>query len=368
MKNLCKAIVVYTFMLLALSGCGQEEVKKEAIRPIKAMQIGGVEAFTGRWFPGKAKAAQEANLAFRVAGTLSELPVNVGDEVKAGDLLVRLDPRDYQVALSSANAQLSRAQAAVNLAKSEFGRVDKIRQKDPGAVSQSMVDVKSSEYDSARAQLRSAKAEVARAQDTLKYASLRAPFAGTVVEKFVDNFEDVQAKQQVIRVVDTSSIEFTIQVPEGLMVHAPKVKKAFVVFDANPGVEVPAVIKEIGKEASQTTRTYPITLSMEQPAEFKVLPGMAGKARGDHESVEKIVFEEQAEAVEIPLAATFSDQPGATFVWVVDETAKTVSKRQVETGDLTDNGILVKGLNSGEWIATAGVNTLVNGQQVRILE
>lgn len=368
MKTLCKAAFILSFVLLTLSGCGEEEVVKEMVRPIKVMQIGGTEVFTGRWFPGKAKAVQEANLAFRVAGTLSELTVNIGAEVKKGDLLAKLDPRDFEVALSSAKAQLNRVQAAVNLAKTDFERVERIRQKDAGAVSQSMVDSKQGEYDSALAQLSSARAEVTRVQDSLNYSFLLAPFDGTVVEKFVENFEDVQAKEQVIRVIDTSAIEFTIQIPEIMMVHAPKAKSAFVVFDANPDIEIPAKIKEIGREASQTTRTYPITLSLEQPAGLKILPGMAGKARGDRSSVERIALEEQADAVEIPVAATFSVEAGKTFVWIVDEAAKTVSKRQVEMGDLTDNGILVKGLNGGEWIATAGVNTLIEGQEVRIQE
>jgi RND family efflux transporter MFP subunit len=366
MKTLFKTVLVLTVAVLSFVGCSEEEVKKEVIRPIKAMQVGGVEAFTGRWFPGKAKAAQQANLSFRVAGTLNELPVSVGDEVKKGDLLAKLDPRDFEVALSNARAQLSRVQAAVNLAKTEFDRVDKIRQKDPGAVSQSMVDSRRGEYDSAVAQLSSARAEVTRVKDSLAYASLSAPFAGSVAELFVENYEDVKAKQEVVRVVDASGIEFTVQIPESMMAHAPKVKSAFVVFDTYPDVEIPAVIKEIGKEASQTTRTYPVTLSLEQPAEFKVLPGMAGKARGDRSSVEQIALAEQADAVEIPVAATFSGDAGKSFVWVVDDVAKTVGKRAVEIGDLTDNGILVKGLKSGEWIATAGVNSLVEGQKVRI--
>lgn len=368
MKTLCKAAFILSFVLLTISGCGEEEVVKEMVRPIKVMQIGSIEVFTGRWFPGKAKAAQEANLAFRVAGTLNELTVDIGAEVKEGDLLAKLDPRDFEVALSNARAQLNRVQAAVNLAKTDFARVERIRQKDAGAVSQSMVDSKQGEYDSARAQLSSARAEVTRVQDSLNYTSLLAPFAGTVVNKFVENYEDVQAKQQVIRIVDTSAIEFTIQIPEIMMVHAPKVKAAFVVFDVNPDIEIPAKIKEIGREASQTTRTYPLTLSMEQPADFKILPGMAGKARGDRASVDKAVIEEQADTVEIPVAATFAGAAGATKVWVVDESSSTVSMRQVEIGDLTDNGIMVKGLKSGEWIATAGVNTLVEGQKVRIQE
>lgn len=367
-KGLILLIMMLLPSTLLLVGCADEEAKEVTVRPIKAMQIDGVEAFTGRWFPGKAKASQEANLAFRVSGTLATFPVNVGDEIEQGGLLARLDPRDYQVELDNSQAQLRKVQAALNLAKTEFKRVENIRLQDPGAVSQSMVDTRRSEMMSAKAQLGSAQAALMRARDNLSYAILNAPFQGTVVEKFVENFEDVKAKEQIVRLVDTRRVEFTVQIPESMMVHASKVKKAFVVFDVNTDIEVPAEIKEIGKEASQTTRTYPVTLIMDQPKEFKILSGMAGKARGDRETISNIVRQEQTETVEIPVVAVFSDQGDDSYVWVIDRANSTVSRRQIEVGDLTDSGILVKGLDGGDWIATAGVNTLVEGQQVRIVE
>jgi len=256
----------------------------------------------------------------------------------------------------------------VKLAETEFQRVDNIRKQDPGAVSQSMVEVRRGEMDSSRAQLSSAQAAVTRAKDNLSYTSIRAPFTGTVVEKFVENFEDVQAKQQIVRMVDTKQVEFVVQVPESLMVHVPKVQKAFVVFDAHPELEIPATVKEIGKEASQTTRTYPVTLIMDQPEEFQLLAGMAGKARGDQESVAAVVGKEEPTSVEVPLVAIFSDEGNTSYVWVIDEASNKVTRRQVEVGSLSNNGVMVEGLKPGEWVASAGVNTLVEGQQVRILK
>lgn len=366
-----KGLLLLSMLLLTttlLVGCGGEEVKEVTIRPINAVQIGGMDAFVGRWFPGKAKAVQEVNMSFRVSGTLSSFPVNLGDEIAKGGLLAQLDPNDYQVELRNAQAQLQKVQASVDLAETEFKRVDNIRLKDPGAVSQSMVEVRRGQMNTERAQLSSAQAAVTKARNNLAYTTIKAPFMGTVVEKFVENFEDVQAKQQIVRMVDTQQVEFVIQIPESLMLHVPKVGNAFVVFDAQPDLEIPATIKEIGKEASQTTRTYPVTLIMDQPKEFQLLAGMAGKARADQESVAKIDGREESTSVEIPLVAVFSDQGNNSYVWVIDETSNKVSRRQVEIGTLTNSGILVKGLKTGEWIATAGVNTLVEDQQVRILK
>jgi RND family efflux transporter MFP subunit len=371
MKNRLTGSITFIAAMLTFVACGEKEVtQKDTVKPVKAIQVGDEQAFGGRWFPGQAEAAEEANLSFRVSGTLQEFPVKLGEEVRKGALLARLDPHDYQVALNDAEANLRKAQAGLDLAESEFARVDRIWQKDPGAVSKSMVDVRKAELDTARAQVVSAQAAVDNARDKLSYTSLRAPYSGTVGEKFVENFEDVQAKQQIVRVLDTRNIEFRVQIPETLMTHTDKVHQAgaFVVFDAFPGIEVPARIKEIGKEASRTTRTYPVTLIMKQPKDFKVLPGMAGKARGNREAARRIARETGMEGVEIPMSATFAGEGGKTYVWVIDPQTKKVSRREVNVVNLTEKGAMVSGLEPGEWIATAGVNILVQDQQVRILQ
>ena len=374
MKNRLTRIVTLLALpplLMTLVACGEEEViEKDVIRPIRAMKIADVEPFGGRWYPGQATATQEANLSFRIHGSVYRIPVDIGDEVKRGDLLARLDPKDYQVELNNAKAQLHKAISDRELAESEYARVARVFEKDPGAVSKSMVDTRKAQKDSSGAQVESAKAAVERATDNMSYTYLKSPFDGVVVEKFIEQFEDVQAKQAVIRVLDNSSIEFTVQVPETLMEHIDIVKTlgAFVVFDTYPGAEVPAKVKEVGKEASKTTRTYPVTLIMDQPEGFKILPGMAGKAKGDKKATAKIAAEEGMVGIEIPITATFSDEAKQTFVWVVDESSKQVDKRAVTIINLTENGAMITGLEPGEIIATAGANMLVQDQQVRILE
>ena len=92
----------------------------------------------------------------------------------------------------------------------------------------------------------------------------------------MENFEDVQNKQAILRLLDDSKIEMIIDIPEHLIINAAYVKDAFVVFDAFPGREIAATIKEIGTEASSTTRTYPVTLIMDQPEDIRILPGMTG--------------------------------------------------------------------------------------------
>jgi RND family efflux transporter MFP subunit len=367
MNKHMRLVALLIFPLLFFPGCTKEEApKKEVVRPVKAIQVGGLEVLTGRTFPGKAKATQEANLSFRVNGTLNQFPVKVGDDVKKGQLMARLDPRDYEVNLRNARGQLDRAKAALKLAQSDYDRVVKVRDRDPGAISAAMIDAKLGERDSAKAQVASLEAQVATAKDALSYTYLKAPFSGTVVETFAENFEDVQAKQQIVRLVDTKRIEFVVNVPENLISHAPKVKKVFVRFDAFSDREIEGTIKEIGKEASKTTRTYPVTLIMDQPDGIKILPGMAGQARGDRESAAIV----GAEGITVPVSAVVtSDEDKQNYLWIIDEKSGKVSLRKVTTGKLSDKGIMVdEGLKPGEWVAIAGVHSLQEGQKVRIAQ
>ncbi len=371
MKNKSILLLLLMTTLLALVACSEKkEITKDEVRPVKALKLADAEPFGGRWFPGKATAVQEANLSFRVSGRVEQIPFNIGAEVRQGDLLARLDPQDYQVELNNAKAQMSKASAGLDLAESEYARVARVFDKDPGAVSKSMVDVRRAQLDTAKAQVASAKAAMEKATDNLGYTFLKAPFDGVVVERYVEQFEDVQAKQQIIRLLDTRSIEFTVQIPETLMEQVDKVITlgAYVVFDTYPGIEVPAKIKKVGKEASKTTRTYPVTLVMNQPETFKILPGMAGKAKGDRAASSKVAADVGMVGIEIPISAIFADDGGRSFVWDIDEQTKKVSLQEVHVVNLTEQGALVTGLETGRWIATAGVNTLVEGQQVRILE
>lgn len=367
MKNLRIYLVPMLVAALLLPACKEEVEKKEVIRPVKSVRVPEQERIlSGRSFPGKATATQQTNLAFRVAGPLVEFPAQVGDEVKKGEVLARIDPRDFQVELRNVQGQLKRTQAQLELATSDYERVTRVAAKDPGAISEAMIDAKKGELDSAKAQLESLQASVATARDNLNYTYLKASYDGTVVETFVENFEDVQAKQPIVRIVDTTQMEFTVNIPESLISRAATVERVLVRFDAFPDVEIPATIKEIGKEASKTTRTYPVTLIMDQPDGLRVLPGMAGIAWAD--KVAEGLGKDAAGGPVVPVAATFTED-GKSYVWIINEDSMTVSRQEVTLAVVTNDGVTVsEGLDGGELIVSAGTHSVIEGQKVRILE
>jgi RND family efflux transporter MFP subunit len=137
-------------------------------------------------------------------------------------------------------------------------------------------------------------------------------------------------------------------------------------FDAFKNLDIPAEIMEISNEASEATRTYPVTLLMDQPEGAEILPGMAGVAYGS----DPVTSSAENRAIEVPVIAVFSpDDMAGSYVWVIDVDSMKVARREVSVDSLAEGGIQVsEGLQVGEWIAIAGVHYLKQGEAVRILE
>lgn len=361
------ALPLFSLVLVGfVSACDEKVVEAEpVIRPVKAIQVDEAPSFQQRWFAGRAKATQEVDLSFRVNGTLVELPVNVGDEIAEGDLVAALDPATFQAEVDQAKANVARTSATLDNATLQRER-DKTLY-DKGHVAKARLDQSVALEGEAIADLNAAKASLERASLDLNYTSLKAPFDGVITTTFVDNFQDVQAKEPIVRLLDSSRIEMVVDIPENLISLAPYVTDVVVEFDPYPGRMIDAEIKEIGTEASATTRTYPITLIMDPPDDVQILPGMAGKASGKGEPPPEL---QAGSGLTVPVSATFSpgDSDG-TFVWVVDEATKKVKRRQVEVGPVTATGIsITEGVEPGDWVVTAGVSYLRDDQEVRLLD
>jgi len=353
-------------ILVGLISCSEEPVEvKKAVRSVPAIQVANQAHMDGRRFPGTAKATQEVNLSFRVGGPLITFPVNVGDRVKEGDILATIDPRDFEIDLNNAQGKLDKAQANAKRAQADYDRELNILKQDAGATSQAAVDRREDLRDQANAEIKSLQAAVDAASDKLSYTHLKAPYDGVVVETIVENFETVLPRQEIVRLLDDSWIEMIVNIPENLISLVPNLEKILVRFDSFPNHVLEAEVKEVGTEASKTTRTYPVTLIMEQPKDITILPGMAGNVTGSQARAET---GGEAEKPVIPVKAIFTPETEKQdHVWVIDEKTGIVQLRTVKSGQITQYGIqILEGLQAGEWIAIAGVRTLSEGQQVRL--
>ena len=359
-------ILPVLLVLMGLISCSDEPVEeKKVVRAVPVIQVANQAQLDGRRFPGTAKATQEVNLSFRVGGPLITFPISIGDRVKEGDILATIDPRDFEIELNNAQGKLDKAQANAKRAQADYDRELNILRQDAGATSQAAVDRKEDLRDQAKADIKSLKAAVDAASDKLSYTHLKAPYDGVVVETIVENFETVLPRQEIVRLLDDSWVEMIVNVPENLISLVPTLQKILVRFDSFPDHILEAEVKEIGTEASKTTRTYPVNLIMQQPEDITILPGMAGNATGSRARPES---GGESEKPVIPVKAIFTPETEKQdYVWVIDEKTGIVQLRTVKTGQITQYGIqILEGLQAGEWIAIAGVRTLSEGQQVRL--
>lgn len=365
MKKIATGICI-ALLVVGLSGCKDEaQVKEGVVRPIRSLVIQQPDALEQGSIAGRARAAQSVELSFRVSGPLVERPVSVGDVVEKGALIAKIDPSDFESEARRAQGGFEQATAAIARAQGDYRREMNIFKEDSGATSEAAIDRKREALARAQANVKSAKASLQTANNQLSYTELKSPISGKVVSTYVENFETVQAKQNIVRVLDNTRIKFDIDVPEQSISYIDLVRDVFVGFDAFPNAKVPAFISEIATEASQTTRTYRVTLLLEQPEKMEILAGMAGKAVF---TLDRGVAKEEL-ALTIPNSAVFSPNLGdSSFVWVLDSQAMTVSKRAVQVARVSEFGTEVSsGLKAGETIAIAGVHFLKDGTKVRLL-
>jgi multidrug efflux system membrane fusion protein len=350
--------ILLTFSLaFSISGCGkkkEEVVKKEVVRPIKIMTVSmaGAEEVK-REFPGKVRADQVVDLAFQVAGPLISLPVKEGQQVKKGEILARIKPRDFET-------EIAKAKAKALEAEQQF-----LRYKDLYAKNQ----VSKADFDKYKSQSDISKANQKEAEDALDDTFLRASFTGVVAKKYVDNFQDVQAKEPIVSLQDISRVEVLVNVPENMISQVEKGKGkntalAYATFVTAPGQQFPLTLKEYATEADPQTQTFQVTLLMDQPAGINILPGMTATVVG-RQSPEK---SSQGE-ITVPAIAVLSDYDGDPSVWVFKTESQTVHQRKVKTGELSgaDSIKIVAGLEVGEQIAVTAVNSLQEGMKVRSL-
>lgn len=349
-------IIMTAFLVIAfiLGACGGEEENEnqiQVIRPVKTIVLGGGQG-TGRSFPGKVQGSQRVNLSFRVQGPLIEFPVNEGDEVKAGQLLARLDPRDYQIAYDEAYAQFIEAQADYKRYKDLYER---------NAVPVADLDVRRAKRDTAKARL-----DYARAN--LDYTYLKAPFGGYVGAKYVQNYEEVRPFDNILSLQDLTKVEIVIDLPENVLASTKEgdVVGLYATFQSAPGEEFPLTIKEVSAQADPRTQTYRATLSMDQPDIIRVLPGMTAQVHSEG----KTSNDENGSYFIIPAIAVVTGDGPDQYVWVVDQNDMTVRKRKVTVGAVTGERDIeiLGGLKAGEMIAVTGITQLQEGMQVTLLD
>lgn len=342
---------------LFLAACGKEAPPADPVRPVLVQQVMPVAHARRNVFSGEVKARHEADLGFRVGGKIAARLVDVGAEVKPGQVLARLDPADARLAADAARAQLAAARTEHGFAKAEYERYRSLLEQK--FISQAVFDQRESAYKAAAARLEQARAQAAVAGNQADYTALVADRAGIITQVSGEPGQVVAAGQPVLRLARPEEREVMIHVPESRMAELRGVEEVALALWSDPNRRYQGRIREVAPSADPMTRTFTVKVSIVDPGP-EVRLGMTANVLLGAEGMQELYV--------VPLSAVAKQGDGAV-VWVLDGERRTVAPRSVKVGQYTEQGATVQsGLKAGEWVVTAGVHKLRSGQPVRPVE
>jgi RND family efflux transporter MFP subunit len=351
-------LALWPVLLLGLlAACQREAAKPEPeIRPVRSLTIerlatGGTVTLTGT-----VQAQTEINQAFRIDGRLIERTVDIGDTVRPGQLIARLDPQNEEAGLQAARAQLAAARAQQVEARSNFTRMSDLVVED--AVSRAQYEQAEALLKTAEAQVESAQSQVDVAQNRLGYTRLVSDVAGVVTARGPQPGEVVSAGRMVIQVAREGGRDAVFDVPAQVKDSAPKNPEVTVALVDDPRVTASGRVREVSPRADPVTGTFAVRVRLiDPPAAMRLGSTVSGSMRLD-----------AAPAIRIPATALVRAD-GQAAVWVFEPQGGTVSLRNVGVGSADAGSVQVtSGLSPGDVVVTAGVQALRPGQKVRLLE
>ena len=349
---------------LALAACSRPEAPQEPIRSVKLITVSASAVGAQNEYAGDVRARVESRLGFRVGGKLLQRPAEVGQRVKAGQLLAQLDANDLALASQAAQAQVSAAQTQRNLAAADLKRFTDLKAQ--GFVSGAEIERRQATLQAAEASLRQAQAQGAVQGNQAAYTRLLADAAGVVLSVDAEVGQVVAAGTPVVRVARDGARDVVFAVPEDrlaqLRVGQSAQVRLWAAATGAPGNGAPlgGVVREVAASADTATRTYQVKLS---------LPDGAAVPLG---ATAYVTLPEQVGAVpaliQLPtsaLMASASGGPNGSAVWVFDAASQTVQPRPVVVAGANGNLIVIaEGLKPGEEVVAAGTHVLSPGQKV----
>ncbi|HEU4621829.1 MAG TPA: efflux RND transporter periplasmic adaptor subunit [Burkholderiaceae bacterium] len=346
--------IVASSLLIACTKSGDAT---PVVRPVRTLVVAASNATTTLEFPGEVRPYIESRLGFRVAGKLVERKVELGQTVRKGQVLARLDPQDLRLAQTAAKAQLDAAASAKVLAEGDLRRFEDLYRQN--FISKAELDRRRTNYESTAASYDAALANYRGQSNQAGYSELVSNMDGVVTGIDAEPGQVVSAGQSVVRVAGTREKEVVIAVPEDRVGLVRDFKSAQVALWALPQQRFEAAVSEVAAAADPATRTYTVKLG---------LTGDVSAVRIGMTAVVSFIAQQPTALPRLPLVA-LTEQGGQTQVWVVDPKTSTVALVPVRVAGPAGNDVLIaEGLVPGQRVVTAGVNLLQPGQRVRVLD
>jgi len=361
MKSI-KHVLLSLLIVSMFNSCGKKEEKKEEVlRPVKYQVVGTTDAQMIRTFSGAAKAGDEIELSFRSNGIITEWNIKIGQRVKKGMLIAKLDNVQANLAYEQSVSSLNSAESAMNTAKTSLERIKSLYEK--GSESLSNYETAKNSYQNALAQYESSKRNKSIQQSQINYGYIYAPSDGTIAGTSGGLNENISAGQVIAILNAGDQINIEVGLPENVINRVQLGMNIDISFSAFEEKFKGNVI-EIAPIADASSATYPVKIGITNPTSA-IKPGMAANVTINLADSEEV----KSDALVVPVKAVGEDGDG-NFVFVIEsEDGKTgiAKKQHIEIGELTNEGFKINsGLSAGQKIATAGLQTLLDGQAVKL--
>ncbi|WP_231372764.1 efflux RND transporter periplasmic adaptor subunit [Aureivirga sp. CE67] len=352
--------IILLGLIFTFTSCGNDEKvqTEQRVRPVKFTEIGFIGGERTRTFDGVARNNKEVNLSFRISGIITYYNLKSGQKVKKGELLAKLDNAETTLAYEQAVASLNSSKSALNTAKSTLDRTRTLYEK--GTTSLSEYENAKNGYASAKANYQSALRSVDIQKKQISYASIYAPFDGTIISEEAEKDETVSAGKLIAVLNAGGDMEVRLGIPENVINKMQMNMEVSISFPSLEGLVFNGVVSQITPAIDQNTSTYPIKVKILDPVK-DIKSGMVAKVTFDFET------NTDRNVLVVPINAVGKDGQG-NFVFLIksdDDKTGIAEKKYIQIGELTAEGFEIKsGLKLGDKIATAGLQTLLNGQKV----
>ena len=345
-RKFLAAIFITSFLF---TGCGEEVAVAPKPPVVKVQHIKLSNAAQAENYSGVVRGRYETNLSFQVGGKIISRDVQAGSLVRAGEILMTLDPKDIVEQSRSSDAQVASARAQLQLAKSNLDRYTELFKSE--AIAAIVLDQYRTQYDAAKAAYDAALAQAQQSQNALDYTTLTANADGVISEISAEIGQVVAAGQTVLKLVQTNEFEVAVDIPEN-KISAVQIGQSVTINILATGEVTSGTVREISPMADSASRTFTVKISL--PEIRNVQLGMTANV--------SMLSATATDAIILPLSAIYQTGDAAQ-VWLVEDNK--VLTKKVEVAAFDNNNVQVRGLKSGDTVVVAGVHKLREGQQVR---
>ncbi len=340
---------------LLLQACSKPLPAEEPVRAVKVVTVGLDAMQSGAEYAGEVRSRVESRLGFRVGGKLLRRPVEMGQHVKAGELLAQLDPQDFKLAADGARAQLAAATTNRDLALADSKRYKDLREQN--FISAAELERRDTALKAAQAQVDQAQAQLAALGNQTAYANLVADVAGVVTSVDAEPGQVLAAGTPILRIAQDGARDVVFSVPED-KVGKLKVGSQVLVQAWAQQKSASATVREVAASADPVTRTFTVKVGLSGPEIWPI---------GSTVTVAPKALDRSGPSViKLPTSALQHDGEKAA-VWVLEKATMTVRLQPIAITTADGNEVVVsQGLEPGMQVVSVGAHVLNPGQKVTI--